>query len=143
MSAFLDQLLALWAEPVSGRSDPEADFRAVYTDPVPVNGAPLSVAGLVARARALQQAFTDIEIDLVHRIETPTQLVIGFLMHARQVGPLDTPLGTVAPTGRTVTNRVTDILTVAGGRVADIWVISDELGLLRQLDAVSLAYRPE
>jgi predicted ester cyclase len=138
MSPLLDRLLALWSEPLDARPDPEADFRAVYTDPVPVNGTPLSTTALVARARALQRAFADLDIELVHRIETPTQLVIGFRMRGRHVGPLETPLGTVPPTGRTVTQQVTDILTIAEGRVADIWVIADELGLLRQLEAVRL-----
>jgi hypothetical protein len=137
MSALLDQLLALWKEPVGQRPDPEADFRAVYTDPVPVNGTPLSAAMLVARARALQGAFTGTTMELVHRIETPTQLVIGFVMRARHTGPLESPIGTVAPTGRSVTYRVTDILTVTDGRVSDIWVIADDLGLLQQLNAVT------
>jgi hypothetical protein len=63
-------------------------------------------------------------------------------MHGRHVGPLQTPLGTVAATGRVVTNRVTDILTVVDDRVTDIWVISDDIALLRQLDAVSLVRQP-
>jgi predicted ester cyclase len=136
MSALLDQLLALWREPVDQRPDPEADFRAVYADPVPVNGTPLTAADLVARARALQRAFTDVRLDLVHHLETPTRIVIGFVMRAQHTGPFETPIGTVAPTGRAVAYRVTDILTVTDGRVSDIWVISDDLGLLQQLNAL-------
>jgi SnoaL-like polyketide cyclase len=65
--------------------------------------------------------------------------VVAFFMYGRHTGPLTTPLGTVPPTGRSTTNRVTDILTLTDGRISDIWVISDDLGLLQQLDAVRLA----
>jgi predicted ester cyclase len=39
----------------------------------------------------------------------------------------------VAATGRQLTIRVTDILTVRNGKIVDIWVVSDDLGMLRQL----------
>jgi predicted ester cyclase len=71
----------------------------------------------------------------VHRLVTDDRLVVAFVMHGRHVGPLTTLLGDVAPTGREVRIRVTDILTVAGGRITDIWMISDEVGLLHQLGA--------
>lgn len=37
---------------------------------------------------------------------------------------------------------MTDILVLAGGLVTDIWVVSDDLAVLRQLDAVTLTGAP-
>ena len=34
--------------------------------------------------------------------------------------------------------RTIDVLTIAGGLVTAIWVVADDLGLLRQLDAARL-----
>nr|BFE62452.1 hypothetical protein GCM10020063_069780 [Dactylosporangium thailandense] len=129
----IDAVLALWDTPIDERADPAADFRRFYADPVAVNGVPVSADGLVARARALQAAFADRRTELVHRIETGDRIVIGFFMHVRHAGPYDTPLGTVAATGRRLRIRVNDILTVRDGRIADIWVMSDDVDLMRQL----------
>src|SRR6266508_3333768 len=86
-----------------------------------------------------EAAFPDLRMEVVHDYELPGRIVVAFFMHGRHTGPLATPLGTVPATGRAVTNRVTDILTLTDGRISDIWVISDDLGLLHQLDAVRLA----
>jgi hypothetical protein len=34
--------------------------------------------------------------------------------------------------------RTIDVLAMANGRISAIWVVSDDLGLLRQLDAVTI-----
>jgi hypothetical protein len=133
-SEFLARLLDLWMAPVGD----EAAFGAVYADPVQVNGAPLTTADLVARARALAGAYSDMEFEVVDEVETADKLVVGFRMRGRHTGPLNTPLGTVAPTGRVVETRVTDILTISDGLVTDIWVVSDDLSTLVQLGALSL-----
>ena len=56
MSEFLDRLMQLWADPPADDATAAAAFREFYADPVPVNGAPLTAAELVARARALHVA---------------------------------------------------------------------------------------
>jgi hypothetical protein len=139
MASDLDRLLRLWREPPGDGPAAEAAFREVYADPVRVNGAELPVAALVERARALHRAYQGIEMELVDRVETPDRLVIGFWMRARHVGPLETPLGTVQPTSRAIEARTTDILTLRDGLITDVWVVSDELGVLLQLGALRLA----
>jgi predicted ester cyclase len=129
----LDAVLALWDQPVDDRADAAADFRRYYADPVPVNGILMSADDLVARARALQVAFADRRTEVVHRVETADRLVIGFYMHVRHVGPYTTPLGQVEATGRRLTIRVNDILTVEDGKITDIWVMSDDVDLMRRL----------
>jgi predicted ester cyclase len=138
MTALVDRLLGLWQEPVDERDDPEAAFRELYADPVSINGTPMPVSSLVERARALQRAFDGRTTEIVDLVETPDRVAIAFYMRARHVGPLDTPVGSVTPTGSTVEIRTIDILTIADGLITGLWVVSDELGMLTQLDAVRL-----
>jgi predicted ester cyclase len=65
-------------------------------------------------------------------------LVIAFLMTGRHVGPLPTALGELPPTGRDVRIRTIDVLTITDGRISEVVVVSDELGLLADLNAVAL-----
>jgi SnoaL-like polyketide cyclase len=139
VTALLDRLFALWTQPVDSRDDAEAAFREVYADPVMVNGAETSVADLVRRARMLQQAFDQLGMHIVDAVETPDRIVIAFLMRGRHVGPFHSPLGVVAPTQREIEVRTIDVLTLAAGVVSAIWVVADDLDLLRQLGAVTLA----
>jgi len=111
----------------------------VYADPVVVNGIKMPIGELVGRARALQQAFAGLGMEILDAVETPDRVVIAFLMRGRHVGPFKSPLGTVAPTQRDIEVRTIDVLAVTEGVVSAIWVVSDDLGLLRQLDAAKLA----
>jgi SnoaL-like polyketide cyclase len=139
VSALLDRLVPLWTQPADSRDDAEAAFREVYADPVMVNGAETSVADLVRRARMLQQAFDQLGMHIVDAVETPDRVVIAFLMRGRHVGPFHSPLGVVAPTQREIEVRTIDVLTLTAGVVSAIWVVADDLGLLRQLGAVTPA----
>lgn len=139
MSMLVDRLLEVWRRPpASGPAALEA-FAGVYTDPLTVNGTPMTVAGLVERARALHTAYDDIQLELLDVVTAPERLVIAFLMRGRHTGALQTPLGTVPATGRTVTARTVDVLTLRAGQVSAVTVVADELGVLAQLDAVRLA----
>jgi predicted ester cyclase len=138
MTALLDRLLKLWQEPVDQRDDPEAAFREVYADPVWINGVPTPVSALVERARVLQRSFADLTTHVVDQVETPHRLVIAFYMRGRHVGPLVTSIGTVPATGRALEIRTIDVLTIGDGVITALWVVSDELGMLRQLGAVAL-----
>jgi predicted ester cyclase len=142
MGSFVDELMRLWAEPLRDQASAELAFRRMYTDPVTVNGTTMSVGDLIARARGLQLAYTDLTHEIVDEVAAPGRLVIGFRLRGRQVGPLRTRLGVVPPSGRIVETRVTDILTLDDdGRIAGIWVVSDDLDTLTQLDAVRLSTR--
>jgi hypothetical protein len=138
VSALLDRLVPLWTQPAGSRDDAEAAFREVYADPVMVNGAEMPVADLVDRARMLQQASDQLGMHIVDAVETPDRVVIAFLMRGRHVGPFHSPLGVVAPT-REIEVRTIDVLTLTAGVVSAIWVVADDLGLLRQLGAVTPA----
>lgn len=139
MIALLERLVPLWTQPVDARDAPEAAFREVYADPVAVNGVEMTVTELAGRASSLQQAFDRLDMHILDTVETPDRVVIAFLMRGRHVGPFISPLGTVAPTQRDIEVRTIDVLTVTAGVISAIWVVSDDLGLLRQLDAAKLA----
>ncbi|GIH94317.1 ester cyclase [Planobispora siamensis] len=135
MSSLTDRLLELWQAPPADPAAAEAAFRALYADPLTVNGTAFTVAGLVQRARELHRTYADLAMEPVEVVETPGRVVLAFRMRARHVGPLTTPFGTVPATGRTVRLRVIDVLTVEDGLVTAVWMVADELDLLRQLTA--------
>jgi len=131
----VDRLLALWTSPAG---DPEAyaAFAALYADPVVVNGSPMTIADLVERARRLQSALTDLRAEVLQVVADSRGLALAFVMHGRHTGTYVSPLGPVPATGRTIAIRTIDVLTLTEGRISRIWVNADDLGLLRQLDAV-------
>jgi predicted ester cyclase len=133
MSTLLDRMLALWEKPGAGR----ADFGTVYAGQMTLNGQPLSLDDLVARAATMQATYADRQAEVIHHIETGDQVIVGFYLTGRHVGPLETPLGVVEPTGRRIRVQITDILTLRDGRIADIWMMAADLSLLMQLGAVS------
>ncbi len=106
-----------------------------------MNGVPLAIPALVERARLQQKAFAELRVEVLCEFEAAGKVAIAFRQRGRHLGPLTTPLGEVAATGRVIERQVIDVLTMARGRVTDIRVVSDDLGLLMQLRAVSLAKR--
>jgi hypothetical protein len=138
-AAFVDRLMALWREPVpAGDAGIEA-FRTCYAERLTVNGAPFTLAELVARARTLQQAYSGIRPEVLEVVAAPGRVVVAFLLHVRHTGPLHTPLGVLPPTGRTAAVRTIDILAVRDGLVTGVTVVADELGLLTRLGGVQLS----
>jgi SnoaL-like polyketide cyclase len=102
-----------------------------------IDGTPVALPDLVARARALHVAFTEHEIEVVDRVAQPGKLAIAFRHTARHTGPWTTLAGEVAPTGATVTGLGIDVLTLVDGRVSEIWVLADELQRLAQVGAIA------
>jgi predicted ester cyclase len=135
----VDRLLRLWTDPLpDDDAAAAAAFGELYTDPVLVNGAPLSLAGMVARARALQATFTDPEREVLSVVESGDQVAVAFRMRGRQTGPLATSAGPLPPTGRILDLRVIDVLRFTGNRIGALWMVADELGALAAADAVRL-----
>jgi ketosteroid isomerase-like protein len=77
-------------------------------------------------------------MELIEQIEAPARVVLVFWQRGRHVGPLETPLGEIGPTGREVEVRVIDVLSISDGRISGIQVVPDNLGLAMQLGAVRL-----
>ena len=137
MNFDVDAMIRLWSEPLAD-SDAEAAaaFRQLYTDPVVVNGAELSVADLVVRARAVQRTFDRRDLELLDVVHGEDKVAVAFRMSGLHTGPLATTLGVLPPSGGRLEMRVIDILTLTGGKVSKIWMVADELGTLVAADAV-------
>jgi predicted ester cyclase len=133
---WVQKLFSLWHQ-ADQTTDLEAAFAAFYTDPVLVNGVEMSTSDLVARARSLNAGFADLTADILQVVDDGDSLGVASVMRGRHTGPYAGPLGIVQPTGIDVEIRTIDILRLTEGKVSTIWVIADDLGLLRQLGAVS------
>jgi ketosteroid isomerase-like protein len=137
MAFDIQRLFRLWTEPATGPAAEDA-FRELYTDPVEVNGTKLSVRDLVDRATRLQGTLADLQSEVLDVVDTDDQVAVAFVMRGRQIGPMATAAGTLAPTGRLIEMRVIDVLTFTGGRISRIHMVADELGMLAAVGAVSL-----
>lgn len=138
MSDVVERLFALWRDTPADDEAALAAFRALYTDPVPVNGAPMAAAELLARARAIGAALDGLEIEVLDEFEAPGRLVVVHRMRGRHTGPLPTPLGPLAATGEMIEALTIDVLVVENGRITSLWVTSDDLARLVELNALRL-----
>ena len=140
MPTLVERALRLWVEPVPDDDAALSAFRTVYTDPLDVNGAPTSLHALVDRARMLQGAIEGLQHQIDERCEAPGRRAFAFRLAGRHTGPLATPLGVVAPSGREVEMAGMDIFVVDedADRVIGVWAVADFLGLLVQAGAVDL-----
>jgi ketosteroid isomerase-like protein len=133
------RLFAVWDDVPADDEAAEAAFRELYTDPVRVNGADVTIAQLVRRARMTSAALVGRTTELLAQASTGDRTAIAFRMHGRHVGPMDTPLGPVAGTGQSVSMQVIDLLTVQDGHISEIWMVADLLGMLACTGAVRTA----
>jgi predicted ester cyclase len=138
MAFDIDALLGLWATPFPDSDEEAADrIRTMYTDPVTVNGVPMSARDLAARARTVQGTFDARDNEVLDVVEAGDKIALAFRMGGRHVGPFPTALGPLAATGERLDVRVIDILTLTDGKISNIWMAADELGALASLDAVA------
>jgi hypothetical protein len=114
-------------------------FRELYSDPVTVNGASVTAADLVARARVMQAALERPEREVLSVVDAGASVAVVFRLAGRQVGPLETPAGRVPPTGRRVDVRIIDVLTLTDGRISGIWMVADWLSALAAAGAVQVS----
>jgi ketosteroid isomerase-like protein len=92
----------------------------------------------VARARAQQAAFSELDFHIHERVEAGDKLVIAFRQRGRHTGPLVSALGVVPATGKLIERLIIDVITLREGRVSEIRVVGDDLGMLNSLGAVQL-----
>jgi len=138
MDDLLERALDLWQAPVPEGDAGVARFRTVYTDPVAVNGSLTDLVVLVERARMLQRCFDTVGREVDASFAADGRCAFSFRLYGRQVGPLATPLGELAPTGRRLEAHGMDIFEIVDGRVCSIWAVLDWLDLLTQAGAVAM-----
>lgn len=142
MEPALNRVLRLWGSAPPPGEQALRDFRAVYADPLLLNGSEVFVEELVFRARVLHNAFVEVKFEVLTTVEAPGRTVAVFRQQGRHVGPLPTPLGDLPGTRRVAETLVIDVLTIENDLITEVWAVGDELGRLMQLEAlVSLAPR--
>ena len=132
------RLLGVWDDLPDADEDARAAFLTLYTDPVRINGAETPIDELVVRARMMRGALHDRSTEVLSVVSSQDRVAVAFRMHGVLAGPLDTPIGPVPGSGETVTMQVIDVLTLTEGRISEIWMVADQLGLLARLGAVAL-----
>jgi predicted ester cyclase len=138
----VEALMDVWMQPPIDTADAVQAFRRLYHDPVVVNGSPITAEDLVARARALQSTFENMHREILDVCDAGSKVAIAFRLGGRQVGPLNTSIGVLQPTGQEISLRVIDILTLVDGRISSIAMVSDELAVLAAVGAVALPSQP-
>ncbi len=135
----VDRMLELWAvPPPTETSAALAAFRSVYADPYLVNGEEVTVETIISRAQLLHTALAGLRHEVVDRIDTGNRTVLVMMQTARHVGVLPTPIGSLQPTGLFVERRLIEVITTDADRMLQAWVTGDDMGRLRQLNAVRL-----
>ena len=128
MPVDVERLLRLWTDPLPEDDGAAADaFRRMYTDPVTVNGAPLTADDLVARARRMQAALERPEREVLAVADGRGTVAVVFRLAGRHVGPLDTPAGRLPASGVRIDVRIIGVLTLTDGRVGASWMVADWL----------------
>ena len=137
MAFDIDALLDLWATPFPDSDEEAAErVRTMYTDPVTINGVPMSAAQLAARARMVQGTFdpATTRCSTWSRPATRSRSRSGWAVSTSVRSRRRS--GILPGTGERLDVRVIDILTLTDGRISNIWMCADELGALVSADAV-------
>ena len=86
--------------------------------------------------RGHKTAFPDVRIAVTNQIAADTYVVNEFVAHGTHTGPLATPTGTIAPTGRRATFTVCEVCQFQGGKLTSVHNYQDLVALLRQLGLI-------
>jgi steroid delta-isomerase-like uncharacterized protein len=81
-------------------------------------------------------AFPDAHADVTNMAATEEQAVVEFRGHGTHTGPLQSPTGEIAPTGKQFDLRFCQLFRVRNGKVTSIVTYYDLMGYLQQLGLV-------
>jgi predicted ester cyclase len=87
------------------------------------NGRPNDRTGVVEVTRALHNAFADLEVEILHRVDTDDVVATHEIYRGRHV---DDRLGT-PPSGEAVVFRVMDFVRMRDGQFIEHWSVLDAL----------------
>jgi steroid delta-isomerase-like uncharacterized protein len=103
-----------------------------YTSDFKLNGQVIGAEGMRRAHSAFFEAFPDAQGQTENLIADGDQLAKHTVLSGTHQGTYNG----IAPTGRRVTVRAILIWRFHEGRIAEEWVVTDQLGLLRQLGAL-------
>lgn len=89
--------------------------------------------GMLEFMQGFKIGFPDVALEVTHQLASGDRLVNEFIARGTHTGPLFTPAGQLAPTGRRAEWRVCETWTLRDGKVAAITNYQDSATLLRQL----------
>ena len=93
-------------------------------------------AGFAANVLRMRRAIPDLLLTLDLLLAEGDLVAARWTITGRHDGPLESPLGMVAPTHRQISFSGVNIFRIAGGKVAEIWNHRDDLAFFRQIGAV-------
>jgi predicted ester cyclase len=113
-----------------------AGLRAVMHPEVvnhqPPAGAPAGLDGMIQAMGWVKQGFSERRFEVHQVIAEGDTVVVHCTLHGRHTGQF---MG-LAPTNQSVAFRQVHIVRFQDGKVAEHWVVRDDLGLGRQLGAI-------
>ena len=101
----------------------------IFSDHLTTNGVRVGVAGPVGRIQDRLRGFPDLAVTIEEMFRVGDTVVTRLLWRGTHTGPY----GGVQPTGKPVEIRDMAIWHFADGKVAEIWTLQDQFGLLRQV----------
>jgi predicted ester cyclase len=93
------------------------------------------IRGVVDSNRMLSTSFAELHLEPVQFVAAGDRVCVHFVGSGVHRGEL---LG-IPPTGQKVTWHGINIYRLANGQIVETWQLADNLGLLRQIGAVTLA----
>jgi len=107
---------------------PDAEYRNVATGEV-FRGA----EGVKRYQRNWAAAFPESRVEIRNFAACGETVTVEFVGRGRHTGPMNTPQGTIEPTGKDVELALCDVLSVRGGRITGGRTYYDVASLMRQL----------
>ncbi|HEY0969802.1 MAG TPA: ester cyclase [Gemmatimonadales bacterium] len=107
---------------------PDAEYRNVATGEV-FRGA----EGVKRYQRNWASAFPESRVEIQNLAACGETVTVEFIGRGRHSGPLNTPQGTIQPTGKDVELALCDVLSVRDGRITGGRTYFDLASLMRQL----------
>jgi steroid delta-isomerase-like uncharacterized protein len=134
-----ERLVRRFVEAVVNRGDTDLLPALVAADHVGHDplGDHYGLDGMRLGVAELRAAFPDLRVSVEDAVAAGDRVVHRFTLAGSHGGPF---LG-LPPTGRRVTVTGIAIDRVAGGKLAERWLVLDAIGLLRQVGAVAVLRR--
>lgn len=107
-------------------------FTANVKEHDPAPGQKPGPEGFVEFFRAVRAAFPDFKLSADHMVADADHVALAYTMTGTQRGAFQG----IPPTGKKIHARGMMIARFEGGKIAERWGSSDELGILKQLGAV-------
>lgn len=88
---------------------------------------------LVSLLHMYNVAFPDLRHEIVNYVEAGNKIAVELRTIATHTGPMQTPNGTIPPTGKSVVWESVDMITISGDKIASWHAYFDQLAFLMQL----------